>query len=85
MASCKVRFCLFAPPHSSEMESLLYNSHSGYLEGVLRGFKAGLLTQNQYSNLTQCETIEGQSRPSHRLCALPPSSPTAGSPDSVRF
>ncbi|GAA5883684.1 hypothetical protein JCM16303_004765 [Sporobolomyces ruberrimus] len=40
------------------MEALFFNSHSGYLEGVVRGFKAGLLTQAQYSNLTQCETID---------------------------
>ncbi|KAM0753614.1 ATPase, V0 complex, subunit D [Meredithblackwellia eburnea MCA 4105] len=39
-------------------EALFFNAHAGYLEGVLRGFKAGLLTQSQYSNLTQCETIE---------------------------
>lgn len=45
------------PPYT--MEALLFNSHSGYLEGVLRGFKAGLLTQNQYSNLTQCESLDG--------------------------
>ena len=25
----------------------------------MRGYKAGLLTQAQYNNLTQCETIEG--------------------------
>ena len=31
----------------------------GFLEGIVRGYKAGLLTQNQYNNLTQCETIEG--------------------------
>ena len=36
----------------------MFNSHSGYLEGVLRGFKAGLITQSQYANLTQCETID---------------------------
>lgn len=42
------------------MEALFFNSHSGYLEGVLRGFKAGLLTQAQYSNLTQCETLDGE-------------------------
>lgn len=42
------------------MEALFFNSHSGYLEGVLRGFKAGLLTQGQYSNLTQCETLDGE-------------------------
>ena len=32
------------------------------MEGILRGYKAGLLTQNQYNNLTQCETIEGMFR-----------------------
>jgi hypothetical protein len=32
---------------------------AGFLEGIVRGYKAGLLTQNQYNNLTQCETIEG--------------------------
>ena len=32
---------------------------AGFLEGIIRGYKAGLLTQNQYNNLTQCETIEG--------------------------
>ena len=42
------------------MEALLFNSHSGYLEGVVRGYKAGLISQNQYSNLTQCENLDGQ-------------------------
>lgn len=45
-------------------EALFFNSHTGFLEGVLRGFKAGLLTQGQYSNLTQCESLEGAP---HRL------------------
>ncbi|OSD07257.1 ATPase V0 complex subunit D [Trametes coccinea BRFM310] len=40
------------------MEALLFNVDSGFLEGIVRGYKAGLLTQNQYNNLTQCETIE---------------------------
>ena len=34
---------------------------TGFLEGILRGYKAGLLTQGNYSNLTQCETLEGTS------------------------
>jgi hypothetical protein len=25
----------------------------------VRGYKAGILTQSQYANLTQCETLEG--------------------------
>lgn len=41
------------------MEGLFFNSHSGYVEGIVRGFKAGLLSQQQYQNLTQCETLEG--------------------------
>ncbi|CAH7685152.1 V0 complex, c/d subunit of ATPase [Phakopsora pachyrhizi] len=40
------------------MEALLFNSHTGFLEGIIRGFKAGLLTQNHYQNLTQCETLD---------------------------
>jgi V-type H+-transporting ATPase subunit d len=31
------------------------------MEGVVRGYKAGILSQNQYANLTQCETLEGMS------------------------
>ena len=41
------------------MEALGFNLHSGWLEGVVRGYKAGLLTQNHYANLTQCETLDG--------------------------
>ncbi|KAK4702004.1 V-type H+-transporting ATPase subunit d, partial [Phenoliferia sp. Uapishka_3] len=40
------------------MEALMFNAGGGYLEGVLRGFKAGLITQSQYSNLIQCESID---------------------------
>jgi len=40
------------------MEALFFNVDNGFLEGIVRGYKAGILTQNQYANLTQCETIE---------------------------
>jgi V-type H+-transporting ATPase subunit d len=40
------------------MEGLFFNVDSGYLEGVVRGYKAGILTQLNYANLTQCETLE---------------------------
>ncbi|KIK01868.1 hypothetical protein K443DRAFT_678013 [Laccaria amethystina LaAM-08-1] len=40
------------------MESLFFNVDSGFLEGIIRGYKAGILTQNQYANLTQCESLE---------------------------
>jgi V-type H+-transporting ATPase subunit d len=41
---------------------------TGYLEGIVRGYKAGLLTQGQYANLTQCETLDGAHK--SRLRAL---------------
>ncbi|KAI5455296.1 H(+)-transporting V0 sector ATPase subunit d [Naganishia albida] len=40
------------------MEALGFNMSAGYLEGVVRGYKGGLLTQAQYNNLTQCENLE---------------------------
>ncbi|PPR02850.1 hypothetical protein CVT24_002328 [Panaeolus cyanescens] len=40
------------------MEALLFNVDNGFLEAIVRGFKSGILTQNQYSNLAQCETLE---------------------------
>ncbi|GLB38314.1 putative vacuolar ATPase is responsible for acidifying a variety of intracellular compartments in eukaryotic cells [Lyophyllum shimeji] len=40
------------------MEALYFNANTGFLEGIVRGYKTGLLTQNQYNNLTQCETLE---------------------------
>lgn len=44
-----------------------------YLEGIVRGYRNSLLTQSNYNNLTQCETVDGQSaffglrNSSHRL------------------
>ncbi|XP_065835356.1 V-type proton ATPase subunit d-like [Oscarella lobularis] len=35
-----------------------FNVDNGYLEGLVRGFKAGILTQADYLNLCQCETLE---------------------------
>ncbi|KAF5340760.1 hypothetical protein D9611_007494 [Ephemerocybe angulata] len=40
------------------MEALFFNIDNGFLEGIVRGYKSGILTQNQYANLTQCETLE---------------------------
>lgn len=39
---------------------LLFNSGDGYSEAIVRGYKLGLITSTQYSNLTQCETVEGK-------------------------
>ncbi|XP_042664716.1 V-type proton ATPase subunit d 2 isoform X2 [Centrocercus urophasianus] len=35
-----------------------FNVDHGYLEGLVRGFKAGILTSADYVNLAQCETLE---------------------------
>ncbi|KAH8381342.1 hypothetical protein KR093_002990 [Drosophila rubida] len=35
-----------------------FNSTAGYLEGMTRGFKNGLLKQSDYLSLTQCETLD---------------------------
>ncbi|KAJ4482049.1 V0 complex, c/d subunit of ATPase [Lentinula aciculospora] len=40
------------------MEALLFNVDGGFLEGTVRGYKAGILTQSHYTNLTQCESLE---------------------------
>lgn len=41
-------------------DELLFNVDSGYLEGLVRGFRSGILTQSDYLNLAQCETLEGK-------------------------
>lgn len=43
------------------MEGLYFNVHSGYLEGIVRGYRNSLLTSSNYANLTQCETLDGPS------------------------
>uniref|UniRef100_A0A8C9WIV6 ATPase H+ transporting V0 subunit d1 n=1 Tax=Scleropages formosus TaxID=113540 RepID=A0A8C9WIV6_SCLFO len=42
----------------SVFPELYFNVDNGYLEGLVRGFKAGILTQADYLNLVQCETLE---------------------------
>ncbi|KAF7669780.1 hypothetical protein LDENG_00124510 [Lucifuga dentata] len=37
---------------------LSFNVDHGYLEGLFRGMKAGILTRADYHNLTQCDTLE---------------------------
>ena len=44
------------------MSELTFNINNGYLEGLVRGFKGGILKQTDYLNLVQCETLEGISR-----------------------
>lgn len=40
------------------MEGLFFNVDNGYVEGVVRGYRDGLLGNNQYVNLTQCDNLE---------------------------
>ncbi|MEW5309720.1 MAG: hypothetical protein WDW38_001583 [Sanguina aurantia] len=39
-------------------EMLSFNIKDGFLEGVVRGHRSGLLTASDYNNLVQCETLE---------------------------
>lgn len=41
------------------MKEILFNIDNGYLEGLVRGFKCGILKVADYHNLVQCETLEG--------------------------
>lgn len=40
------------------MEGLFFNIDNGYLEALVRGHKNSLLTASQYTNLTQCDTLD---------------------------
>ena len=42
------------------MKGHVFNIDNGYLEGLCRGFKNGILRQGDYLNLVQCETLEGK-------------------------
>lgn len=42
------------------MLGFMFNIDGGYLEGLCRGFKCGILKQSDYLNLVQCETLEGK-------------------------
>ncbi|XP_074062407.1 V-type proton ATPase subunit d 2 [Macrotis lagotis] len=41
-----------------QLAEFYFNVDHGYLEGLVRGHKACLLTQQDYNNLVQCETLE---------------------------
>ena len=40
------------------MEGVFFNIDYGFVEGVVRGYRNGLLTSNQYVNLTQCDNLD---------------------------
>ena len=37
-----------------------FNVDNGFLEGLTRGLKNGILTKEDYKHLTQCDTLEGK-------------------------
>ncbi|KAH8264742.1 hypothetical protein KR044_008809 [Drosophila immigrans] len=41
-----------------DSSGFMFNVDNGYLEGLCRGFKCGILKQADYLNLVQCETLE---------------------------
>ncbi|KAI5303361.1 Nucleolar protein 58 [Ascosphaera pollenicola] len=64
------------------MEGLFFNVNGGYLEGIVRGYRINLLNSTNYSNLTQCDTIDDiklQLAPAYGdfLASLPPNSSTS--------
>lgn len=40
------------------LSEIFFNVDSGFLEGLVRGFKDGVLKEEDYRQLTQCETLE---------------------------
>lgn len=44
-----------APQHTTPADL------ASYVEGIVRGYRNSLLSGQNYSNLTQCETIDGMS------------------------
>jgi hypothetical protein len=46
--------CMMGPEYS-------FNSNDGYFEALARGWRAGILTPEDYTNLCQCENLEGLS------------------------
>jgi len=36
----------------------VWNADNGFVDGILRGYKSGILNSTNYLNLTQCETVE---------------------------
>ncbi|GAB7349406.1 hypothetical protein MBLNU459_g8523t1 [Dothideomycetes sp. NU459] len=69
-------------------EGLFFNISTGYIEGIVRGYRNTLLTSQQYGNLTQCETIDDvklQLGPAYGdyLAALPPNPSTSSLADKT--
>ena len=37
-----------------------FNMDHGYNEALIRGYRSGFLTENEYHHIAQCENIEGR-------------------------
>lgn len=37
-----------------------FNMDHGYNEALIRGYKSGFLTENEYHHIAQCENMEGR-------------------------
>lgn len=37
----------------------MHRKPTSYLEGIIRGYRNGLLTSSNYANMTQCENVDG--------------------------
>jgi len=43
---------------TSHGSPILFNINDGFFEAIVRGFRSGILTSIDYTNLTQCESLE---------------------------
>lgn len=50
-------------------EAMSANVKDGYVEGLLRGYRSGLLTSADYNNLSQCENLDDVKLHLVRPCA----------------
>ena len=57
------------------LQEYTFNVDHGYLEGLVRGFRSGILDRTDYLNLVQCETIEGKNLRTALLTRPPTYSP----------
>ncbi len=49
----------YARNNPSPGSFLTFNINDGYLEALVRGYRSGILTNADYSNLVQCDSLEG--------------------------
>merc|ERR1712037_924747 len=56
--TCIEKLRIFRCFSAANMKGHMFNIDNGYLEGLCRGFKNGILKQADYLNLVQCETLE---------------------------